>query len=203
MDFIFGSILKTIAVCWILVSYDIVCQWFSNLLRRISNNWPEEIKPSTDSDHHLEPAIPKLHEQMHQELGHQKYSFKYIAGVGLTDGECPERIWAPHNILGNATKTQGPGSRQDTLDDHFGHWNWRKYVSTGRTLLRRYKNAIKDRNTQQEAHNGLTGSLPPAIAAKWEKMCRAWERNHAKKNPYYTPDISTFFCTKNVVVFSY
>lgn len=197
MDYIFGSVLKWIAVCCVLVSYDIACQWFSNLFKRMKEDWPEDIKPPSQAPALL-PAIPKLHEQMHKEDGHQVYSFKYIPGVGQTDGECPERIWAPHNALGNSTKTQGPGSRHDTLDDHFGFWNWLKYTSTGSTLLHKYKRAVEDRNLQTEAHRGLTASLPMGLELKWTRVCEEWEKEEmpkSKKNPYHTPEssMSAFF----------
>ena len=85
------------------------------------------------------------------------------------DGEGCKRIWAENNALGNATKTQGPGSRQDVIDDHLGFWNWLKYCGmgknfflnrlihyliyfTGKTLMRKYKTAIRQRNVQVEGH---------------------------------------------------
>lgn len=189
MDYILGMVLKAVALCCVLVSYDVACQWFLNLFKRMEEHWPVEIRPL--ETHELTPAIPKLHEQMHRETDHQVYSFKYIPGVGHTNGECPERIWAPHNALGNATKTQGPGSRHDTLDDHFGFWNWLKYISTGTTLLRKYKAAVKERNLQTEAHEGLTKSVDSAVANQWERLCKEWEEDSfpkVKKNPYHTPD---------------
>ena len=79
-------------------------------------------------------ADPAFHEPGHSQAGHQEYSFKLTFGMGLTDGEGCERIWAANNALGNATKTQGPGSRQDVIDDHLGFWNWLKYSGMGRYL---------------------------------------------------------------------
>lgn len=113
----------------LILSYDAACHWFVNLLRRISH-WPIHIKPKDEV--HLTPLIPKLHEPGHkQSKGHEQFSFNLCHGCGLTDGECPERIWAAHNGLGNSTKTMGPGSRHDVLDDHFGFWNHEKYVGMG------------------------------------------------------------------------
>ena len=193
MDYVFGSALQQVFVPLVLISYDIACQWFTNLFKRIDSHWPEEIKPRPGT--HLTPAIPKLHEPMHQTANHQVYSLNYIKGVGLSDCECPERVWGPHNILGNSTKTQGPGSRQDVLDDHFGFWNWCKYITQGPTLLRRYKSAIADRNIQQEGHRGLTESLEKDLVAQWEAMCVDWENDglpRKKKNPYETEGVSKF-----------
>ncbi|KAH9475484.1 hypothetical protein JR316_0012595 [Psilocybe cubensis] len=193
MDYIFASILRLLAVRLVLVSYDIACQWFINLLKRMQNDWTKDMKPNR-SDIILQPAIPKLHEPAHNQKNHEVYSFNYIPGGGLTDGECPERVWAPHNAIANATKTQGPGSRQDTLDDHFGFWNWLKYISMGSTLLRRYKNAIAQRNIQKEGHRGLTEDLKkksPGLVEKWEQMCIEWEKDPFPKknsNPYSLKD---------------
>ncbi|KAF9542834.1 hypothetical protein CPC08DRAFT_738695 [Agrocybe pediades] len=83
-----------------------------------------------------------LHEPMHQTADHQVYSLNYIPGVGLADCECPERVWGPHNCLGNSTKTQGPGSRQDVLDDHFGFWNWVKTASVKKRLAEEEKQRV-------------------------------------------------------------
>ena len=103
--------------------------------------------------------------------------------------ETPERVWAGHNGLGNATKTQGPGGRHDVLDDHFGFWNWLKYIGMGKTLMSRYKAALAERNRQVEGHRGLTGSLDIELVEKWEAICTAWEDDTYPKsceNPYQT-----------------
>ena len=192
MDWVFGIVLRIVMVHILLISYDIACQWFVNLFKRMEEHWPEEIKPTRPIK--LIPAIPKLHEPMHGVAGHQVYSLNYIPGVGNSDCECPERVWAPHNALGNSTKTQGPGSRQDVLDDHFSFWNWLKYIGLGTTLLRKYKAAVADRNIQVEGHRGLTDSLDPEVVETWEKMCIDWEEDifpKTKKNPYHDDSIST------------
>jgi hypothetical protein len=130
MDYMLGFVVRFLALLMIIVSYDIACQWFVNLQSRIDDHWPEEIQPVDGTT--LFPAVPKLHEPSHEKSGHEQYSFNLIPGVGATDGECIERIWAGHNALGNSTKSSGPGNRQDTLDDHFSFWNWEKYSSMGK-----------------------------------------------------------------------
>ncbi|KDR70910.1 hypothetical protein GALMADRAFT_144380 [Galerina marginata CBS 339.88] len=166
MDYVFGSSLRSVLLLpFILISYDIA------------------------STTQLIPAIPKLHEPMHGTANHQVYSLNFIPGVGASDLETPERIWSAHNPLGNSTKTQGPGSRQDVLDDHFGFWNWCKYIGLGSTLMRRYKRAVADRNIQAEGHRGLTESLDADLVASWEELCVEWEADtfpKTKTNPYQT-----------------
>ena len=135
----------------------------------------------------LIPAIPKLHEPMHGRKNHQVYSLNYIPGVGKSDMETPECVWVGHNGLGNSTKTQGPGSRHDMLDDHFSFWNWLKYIGLGKTLMSRYKAALAECNQQTEGHRGFTNLLDPELVAKWAAMCIAWEEDEYPKsceNPY-------------------
>ena len=128
MDYVFGSAISLFRQPTIIVGYDISCQWHANLLKRIESDWPEELRPS---EVETRPVVGKLHEPAHRREGHDEYSCNFAYGLGLTDFECLERIWAGNNGVGNATKTYGPGTRQDVLDDHFGFWNWEKYKGLG------------------------------------------------------------------------
>ncbi|CAA7268125.1 unnamed protein product [Cyclocybe aegerita] len=165
MDFIFGSVLATVFLPLVLISYDITCQWFVNLKKRVDEHWPESLRVPEGTK--LIPAIPKLHEPMHEATNHQVFLLNFIPGVGKSDLETPECVWSAHNALGNSTKTQAPGSRQDTLDDNFQFWNWRKYT---------------------EAHHGLMETLEAVVVNKWEKTCLQWEKDpflKTKPNPYH------------------
>lgn len=117
----------------ILISYDIACQWFRNLDSRMKNLWPKEISPAQDLS--LAPAIGKFHEPAHGQKDHEEYSFNLIPGVGKTEGEGPECIWAIHNPLAAPTKPMAPASRMLVLDDNFGFWNWLKYTGHGKAEL--------------------------------------------------------------------
>ena len=100
-----------------------------------------------------------------------------------------------HNALGNSTKTQGPGSRQDVLDDHFRFWNWLKYIGLGKTLMQRYKQALAQRNIQSEGHRGLTACIDPTLVELWEGVCVTWEADSFPKqalNPYKTLGTSMY-----------
>lgn len=187
MDFVFGSAIRNVALLFILISYDIACQWFVNVAKRMEEHWPNEIKLMPNIK--LLPAIPKLHEPMHEAADHQQFSLNFMPGVGNSDFECPERVWASHNPLAPSTKTAGPGTRQDTLDDNFSFWNWLKYNGQGKMLLLKHKRGIADRNIQLEAHRGLTESIDPTLAAAWEAISVAWEDDgfpKSAKNPYHS-----------------
>ena len=83
---------------------------------------------------------------MHKRANHGMFLLNFIPGVGKSDLEMPKRVWSAHNGLGNSTKTQGPGGRHDILDDHFGFWNWLKYIGIGKMLMSKYKAAITEHN---------------------------------------------------------
>ena len=76
MDYLAASVIQLFAVLIILISYDIACQWFVNLYKRMDKHWPADLKvpPSIK----LIPAIPKLHEPMHGRKNHQMYSLNFI-----------------------------------------------------------------------------------------------------------------------------
>ena len=65
----------------------------------------------------------------------------------------------------------------------------------GKTLMSRYRAALAERNQQVEAHRGLTNSLDPALVAKWESMCVAWEEEDypkTGKNLYKAVEVCEF-----------
>lgn len=66
----------------------------------------------------------------------------------------------------------------------------------GKTLCRKFKAAVAERNIQVEGHRGLTESLDGVLVKSWEAMCVAWESapfpKKGKKNPYETETICQF-----------
>jgi hypothetical protein len=133
MDYIFASILGHYpALLQKVASYDITCQWSIHLLERLAA-LPSHVRPiiSTGTLHYV---IPKLHIHSHKLNCQLNYSLNLLPGAGRTDGEGIERSWASLNPVANSTKEMGPGARHDTIDDHWGHWNWQKTVGLGAFL---------------------------------------------------------------------
>jgi hypothetical protein len=81
-------------------------------------------------------VVPKFHLPAHIEKCQTSFSLNLEVGMGRTDGEAPERGWANTNRISSSTKEMGPGTRRDTLDDHFGDWNWKKVCAMGKSQLR-------------------------------------------------------------------
>ena len=136
---LFGlSLLKTF-----LISYDIACQWSIHLFSRtraIQEEMNKEIleerspildipilKPNTQTRF----VVPKFHLPAHIPGCQMRFAFMFTKGAGLGDGEAPERGWADSNPLGTSTREMGPGSRRDTLDCHWGDYNWCKCKDLG------------------------------------------------------------------------
>lgn len=127
MDYIFTSGLQLYRELQSgIISYDIACQWFNHISKCMEETWPERLK--IPGHLKLRPAIPKFHEPAHQQKNHHEFSCNLIWGIGACDCEGPERFWGGHNGLGGSTRTMGPGMRADTLDNHWGFWNWLKYI---------------------------------------------------------------------------
>ncbi|KAJ7649195.1 hypothetical protein B0H17DRAFT_958657 [Mycena rosella] len=79
-----------------------------------------------------------------------------------------------------------PGSRHDTLDDHWSHWNWQKLVGLGMLLKKRLLNAIPERNYQKEAFQTFTEHQLENVPA-WKAMVKAFECDATQPNPYELP----------------
>ncbi|TFK61214.1 hypothetical protein BDN72DRAFT_778493, partial [Pluteus cervinus] len=107
--------------------------------------------------------------------------------VGRTDGEAPERGWSHINPIALSTCEMGPGSRRDTLDDHFGDLNWKKTYQMGITLLKRIKTAVKESSEQTLLFHrydlGLRKKLGDDVSI-WEDELIAWENDRSHPNPF-------------------
>ncbi|KAJ7604795.1 hypothetical protein DFH06DRAFT_1020618 [Mycena polygramma] len=82
----------------------------------------------------------------------------------------------------------GPGTRHDTLDDHWGHWNWEKLLGLGKTL-RRQLDAALQQAVQREALDTFSQQQQDRVPT-WKKMVHDFEKDlknkkmDSLKNPY-------------------
>ncbi|KAJ7805537.1 hypothetical protein B0H14DRAFT_2382755 [Mycena olivaceomarginata] len=80
----------------------------------------------------------------------------------------------------------GPGSREDTLNGHWGSWNWQKLVGIGMSasdfsnLLDR---ASKEYAAQLESFTLFSAEQGQHVAG-WQKMVEEFESDATKQNPY-------------------
>lgn len=130
MDYIFLSSLWGVLTTLLLVTYDIACQWNKKLPARV-REYPLELQLAFFKNRsHF--AVPKFHLKGHGDACQSPYSLNYLPYSSRTDGEGIERGWSHINPLATSTREMGPGFRQDTIDDHWSAWNWRKIVGLGK-----------------------------------------------------------------------
>lgn len=129
MDYIFWSTLCGYDGPTVTVSYDIVCQWHINLLKRLAD-LPEDIRVKIDK-FIIKFVIPKFHISAHGDKCQSIFSLNLRRRMARTDGENIERGWAYMNPASLSTREMGPGARRDTLDCQWSGWNWRLLVRLG------------------------------------------------------------------------
>lgn len=131
MDYLFFSSMQSSSeISTLNISYDIACQWSKHLWTRMST-FPHQYHIKHDHKS-ITFLVPKFHLPAHVAKCQSNFSFNFIKGVGCTDSEAPERGWADINPIATSTHGMGPGSRHDTLDDHFNDWNWKKICAMGK-----------------------------------------------------------------------
>lgn len=117
------------------LSYDSLCSFIKNLLRRAMEVFPDEkwlhelLKVS-------EGQIPADHINGHGVDCRTIWQAVYFACRGHFYGESAEAIWAFINALGASTRQMtGPG-RHDLMNVVFDFWNTRKVYDQGEDELR-------------------------------------------------------------------
>ncbi|PBK70546.1 hypothetical protein ARMSODRAFT_1018078 [Armillaria solidipes] len=185
MDYFILSTLSCDTPPDLVISYNIACQWHKKFFDHMAK-YPAPLRLH-QAERNILYLVPKFHLPAHILKCRNKFSFNFSAKVGRTDGEAPERGWAVTNALANSTKEMGPGSRRDTLDDHFGDYNWRKIIIIASTICEKYKDAIAAR----AQHVAEFISYEDALRVdhldalhQWKAMVITWESDRAKPNPF-------------------
>ncbi|KAK0474993.1 hypothetical protein EDD18DRAFT_1367412 [Armillaria luteobubalina] len=194
MDYALLKSLMTDMPKSVIISYDIGCQWHKNLWKQIEQYGPELALPIKPDNVII--LVPKFHLPAHISECQEEFSFNLEPKVGTSDGEAPERGWAASNLVASSTKEMGPGSRRDTLDDHWGDNNWRKCVNIGISLLRNIQEAVP----QREEHRVTFETFSETIAhsqggmeclKQWTESVEAWEKRRFSKIPVPNPYVPT------------
>ncbi|KAJ7159910.1 hypothetical protein C8R43DRAFT_1086852 [Mycena crocata] len=195
MDYIFTSILghKDPRLLKI-IPYDIVCQWWKGLEGRVVE-LPSLFRLILAMTL-IRFVIPKMHIHGHTTKCQDEFSLNLVPGSAGTDGEGIERLWANIGGVATSTREMGPGTREDTLNCHWGHWNWQKLVGLGSALaltegiaerLRtRLDKAKIDYAAQMESLTAFTQQQAERVPT-WLKMVQVFERNPHATNPYTSP----------------
>ncbi|KAL1740799.1 hypothetical protein HDZ31DRAFT_46757 [Schizophyllum fasciatum] len=184
-DYTLGSLLRHHSPALrLLLSYDICCQYSKNFEEHIKK-LPSLIRFKL-AYAFVRFVIPKLHIHGHKLDCQLRFNLNWTWGVGRTDGEGVERPWGFLGPLGTSLRQMGPGSATDTLDDHFGHWNWLKLIGLGSLLRRRLVDALAEL-AAQESELAEFEKGQASHTKTWEEEVRVFEQDASKPNPFEMP----------------
>ncbi|KIY63047.1 hypothetical protein CYLTODRAFT_337486, partial [Cylindrobasidium torrendii FP15055 ss-10] len=126
-DFVLFWVLSRMSYKQAAITYDIACQYKKNFARRVANH-PALVEVDIEL---ISWALPIWHGNVHALKCETVNSVKYRWGVGKTDGEGIERVWAILNRMAYMLKEEQPGARHDDLEDKINHHNFRKNLTLG------------------------------------------------------------------------
>jgi hypothetical protein len=134
MDYLMLSALLAFAIWWIVVLYDIMCQ-FSKNFWLCMQRMPECMRLTIPQENDVWWKVPNFHLPPHKPPCHSPYSFHFMFGTGRTHGEGVEQNWVFSNGAAASTKLMGPGSRCMTLEDIFGFHNYDRQLAMRKLFL--------------------------------------------------------------------
>ncbi|KAG6808040.1 hypothetical protein H0H92_005612 [Tricholoma furcatifolium] len=162
MDYIALMTLVQSSIFYVIFSYDIACQWGKNLRTRAAD-YPENLTAAANKIEWT-ALVPRWHIMAHGEECQTEHSLNYEQGVGRTCGEDVECGWSHTNQLSTSTREMGPANRRETLNDHWGGWNWQKIVGFHNPYAEPTKVAnlqdVKRELAKEEAEQAAGGVLP-------------------------------------------
>ena len=182
MDYALLSTLEGRTYSRLVLSYDIACQWSKNFATRIPD-FPRRFHFDPESIT-FETVIPKFHIYAHGRNCQTTWLLNYRPHMARTDGEGVEREWSHINPVALSTRLMGPGTRHDTLDDHWGAWNWRKLVGLGRHLEFKLKEALVMSSRHRAAFKALSTTFPAETVKEWTEMLERWLVDPSEPDPF-------------------
>ncbi|VDB87214.1 unnamed protein product [Peniophora sp. CBMAI 1063] len=195
VDYALCGALKHSRAPFVLVTYDIACQWHKNLKARLEQI-PEKREVYAGAMAMVEFiladkarfCVPKFHLYAHRLLCQINYAIGWTIGTGVLDGEGPERCWSGTNGAASSLREMGPGTMHDTMDDICGAWNWMKVCGIGTALEERMWRALWEGRVQSAIFTEFTDALrseDPEKVDECERNAIGWELEPKKfKNPY-------------------
>ena len=76
-------------------------------------------------------GIGLFHVHGHQNQCYARFAPSFIPGAELLNGEIIETLWVALNKISGSTRNMSKSHRQETLDLHMNHSNWKKLVNMG------------------------------------------------------------------------
>ncbi|KAJ7039429.1 hypothetical protein C8F04DRAFT_1255133 [Mycena alexandri] len=192
MDFVLVATLRLLILIWLVVSYDIACQYAIKFWERMAG-FPEAMRLNI-APGNVWWKVPNFHLPPHKKPCHSPYSFHWMRGAGMTHGEGVEQNWSFSNGAAGSTRLMGPGSRHATLEDVFGFHNYDRVLAMHRVLPKRLAVNIKEAIKHEAAFERFSTALEevrPTEVAEWRAWVGRWEsKQHtdASESPFEVKD---------------
>jgi Kyakuja-Dileera-Zisupton transposase len=108
-----------------VTTYDSVCQFSVHATDRFDEFFPDLVSLVRRTRW----GIPALHIQGHKDTCMYLYGTAYMDSVAHLHAETAEQAWPKLNQVGGQVRQMNNGHRQDTLNDNYVDWNWKKTMS--------------------------------------------------------------------------
>ncbi|KAJ7446067.1 hypothetical protein FB451DRAFT_1188832 [Mycena latifolia] len=198
MDFLFFSAVLNFALMYLVLSYDIVCQFSKNIWGQMPE-LPEKYHLNIDPTF-VQWMIPNFHAPGHKKGCHSPFSFHWLWGAGRTHRETVEQNWEFLNGAAALTKLMGLGAQFAALEGLFAFCNWRRLVAHHTCLVDhilkcRMAEAIKLHQDAFDAFHAGLSERKPELVEEWrvrvEKYVKEQHAENEKDSPYEYVESST------------
>ncbi|KAG6824478.1 hypothetical protein H0H92_006740, partial [Tricholoma furcatifolium] len=138
--------------------------------------------------------VPRWHIMVHGDECQTEHLLNYEQGVGCTCGEDVECGWLHTDQLSTSTREMGPANCRETLNDHWGRWNWQKIVGFRPLFRKCLREAVAMQDKHRTVVAKLTQTFSPQKIEEWSRMIEEWKMDRkkpqnewVKDNPYAEP----------------
>ncbi|KAJ7767527.1 hypothetical protein DFH07DRAFT_769622 [Mycena maculata] len=176
MDFIMRSAVLNVIIFYLILSYDIACQYGRNFWSRM------KLMPSSMlflvEEARVWFKVPNFHLPGHKIGCHSPFSFHYMWGAGRTHGETVEQNWEFLNGAASWTKMMGMGARAATLECLLAFHNWRRTVSWRGIFAKRMAENVKEGQVHRDAFDAFDAALRETaneMVEGWKDWVTEWE----------------------------
>ncbi|KAL5476488.1 hypothetical protein ACEPAI_3345 [Sanghuangporus weigelae] len=178
IDYILLSSVKRSKLKDLFISYHIACQWKKNFTKRMLQ-FPQDMRLDSTAVN-IRSAVPKFDLYAHGESCQASEDMNYLPYVGRTYGERVGMTWAHLK-----TREMGMYARQETLNDHWTGWNWRKSIYLGPQLKKMLKEANKESARSEKALAEFSSMFPRETVSQCEAEVLAWYADCSSTNPFH------------------
>ena len=130
MDYALWSNLRFTLVLYLVLSYDIMCQYHVYLRERVKRHKTQSLY-FPDKTFPILYGIGLFHVHGHIPQCFPRFAPTFTRGAGMLDGELIETLWATLRGMIASTRSMATSHRKEVLDDHMYDVNWAKTTNIG------------------------------------------------------------------------